>query len=84
MAMSRPVVAARIPTLEEVVEDGRSGILVEPNSGFALAQGVLDVVSEPERAQAMGRWGRQIVERRFDIRQTAKCLEDIYLSVLER
>ena len=51
MAVGTPVVATRVGGLPEVVEDGETGVLVEPGDPAALAAGVLEVL---DRRAEMG------------------------------
>lgn len=50
--MKRPVVATRVGGLPEVVADG--GIVVDPEDPDALAQGIREVLLDPERSVRMG------------------------------
>ncbi len=44
----RPVVASRVPGLADIVIDGTTGMLVDPNSPSALADGLTLVLNDPE------------------------------------
>jgi glycosyltransferase involved in cell wall biosynthesis len=67
MAMARPLVATRVGGVPEMIEEGGNGHVVPTRDPDALAAALLDVVAERERALAMGRRSREIVERRFSI-----------------
>jgi glycosyltransferase involved in cell wall biosynthesis len=60
MAVGTPVVATRVGGLAEVVEDGVTGLLVEPADPPALAAGILRVL---ERREAMGAAAREAARR---------------------
>ena len=60
MAVGTPVVATRVGGLAEVVDDGVTGLLVEPGEPGALAAAVLDVL---ERRDAMSAAARQAAQR---------------------
>jgi glycosyltransferase involved in cell wall biosynthesis len=60
MAVGTPVVATRVGGLAEVVDDGVTGLLVEPGAPQALASGVLRVL---ERRDAMSAAARQAARR---------------------
>jgi glycosyltransferase involved in cell wall biosynthesis len=63
MARGVPVVSSDVIGLREVVRDG-VGLLVPPHDASALADALLQIAQAgPEAQQAMGRAGRQIVER---------------------
>lgn len=65
MWKARPVVASRVGGIQEQIEDGVTGLLVEPSdlAGFAGAVGRL--LEEPARAAAMGEAAREAVRRQF-------------------
>jgi glycosyltransferase involved in cell wall biosynthesis len=51
--------------VDELVEDGRTGILVPPDDPGALATAIAELIRDPERRRAMGRAGRSVIETRF-------------------
>jgi len=67
MAAGLPVVAPRSSGLLETVVDGETGLLYEPDNLDAAARCVLALVTDPERAGAMGVAGRRRVEERFSV-----------------
>lgn len=72
MACGRPVVASRIGGIPEVAEEGVCGLLVPPGDAAALADAVVALLSDPERAKAMGQAGRKRVEELYDPARIAK------------
>jgi glycosyltransferase involved in cell wall biosynthesis len=55
MAAGTPVVATRVGGLAEVVDDGVTGLLVEPGAPDALAAAIVRVVNERETMSAAAR-----------------------------
>ncbi len=51
MAAGRPIVASRLPSLEEVLRDGENSLLVEPDSPIALANGIAKLLDNPDLGQ---------------------------------
>ncbi len=58
MAAARPIVASRVATIPEVVEDGETGLLVPPGDAVALADALAWLAGAPAEARAMGEAGR--------------------------
>jgi glycosyltransferase involved in cell wall biosynthesis len=58
MERSRPVIAAEIGGLGELVVDGETGLLVEPGVAEPLARAIVELAGNLDRAVEMGRAGR--------------------------
>ena len=58
LARGRPLVATRVGAVPELVEDGRTGILVPPRDPPALAAAIRRLLETPELATTLGRAGR--------------------------
>jgi L-malate glycosyltransferase len=78
MAAGLPVVASAVEGLTEVVEDGLTGYLVPPGDGKAMAGRLLELLSDPEKAQAMGEAGRQRVLGHFSMERFASSTLAVY------
>lgn len=65
MQASRPVIATRIPGVDEVVADGQTGILVTPKSPLELARAMRTLLNDPDLAIRMGQAGRERVLREY-------------------
>ncbi len=78
MAAGVPVVATRTGGLPEIVEDGRSGVLVPPDDLDALTAAVGSLLADPARARAMGDAGREAAGRRFDRATMVLSLSRLY------
>jgi glycosyltransferase involved in cell wall biosynthesis len=81
MAWSRPVVATAVNGCPEIVVDGGTGFLVPPGDTTAWARRIIDLLSEPAMAAAMGRAGRRRVEERFSQQEVVACTERLYQQV---
>jgi len=73
-----PVVASRVGGLPEVVEDGRSGLLVPPGEPAALAEAIGRLLDRPALGRAMGSEGRRRVEEHFRAGRAAERIESLY------
>jgi glycosyltransferase involved in cell wall biosynthesis len=47
------VIATNVGGNPEAIEDGRSGVLVPPSDPQALAEAILGLATEPERARSL-------------------------------
>ncbi|MBE3519130.1 MAG: glycosyltransferase [Firmicutes bacterium] len=82
MASGLAVVATKVGGIPEVVVNGETGLLVEPDDPEELCQAITALLADPELRTAMGKRGRARVEKLFDIRQTAEKTLEIYREVL--
>ncbi|EYD72067.1 glycosyltransferase [Limimaricola hongkongensis] len=71
MAAARPVIATRVGGVSELVEDGRSGLLVPPGAEAPLAEAIAALAGDQARRAAMGEAGRAAVKAGFDARLEA-------------
>ena len=62
MASGVPVVGTDVAGIREIVQHGKTGVLVEDDDAPRLTQGLLGVLGDPERARSMADEGRRYVE----------------------
>lgn len=72
MAAGRPVILAIDGVIREVVEAAGAGIAVTPGNPAEIAAAVRRLAGNPDQARAMGRAGRDAVERQFNRRQQSE------------
>jgi glycosyltransferase involved in cell wall biosynthesis len=82
MAAGKPVVASRIAPLTEIVVDGDTGLLVEPENPKAFAEAIVWLLTHPDAAQRMGRRGQERVRQHFSAEQMAAKTLALYQQVL--
>jgi glycosyltransferase involved in cell wall biosynthesis len=66
MALGTPVIAARMGSIPDVVVDGVSGLLVDPDDPGAMAAAVERLQREPGLSGELADGGRARVEQHFD------------------
>jgi glycosyltransferase involved in cell wall biosynthesis len=81
-AAGRPVVATRVGGTPEVVLDGETGLLVPPDDPAALAAAVVTVLTDCERARALGEAGRRRALSLFSIRAQVERTVALWSRVL--
>lgn len=82
MAAGKPVVASRLGGLPLVVEDGKTGLLVQPGDSDALSEAIQTLLNAPDVAATMGRAGRQRVERELNWTNVARQYIEVYEAAL--
>ncbi|MEK6797801.1 MAG: glycosyltransferase family 4 protein [Planctomycetota bacterium] len=80
LACACPTVTTRLSGNPEIVEDGASGLLVDPGDQRALAAAIRRMISDPPWAENLGRAGRRRAEERFDIRRNAGVMRNWLLE----
>jgi len=81
-AAGTPVVATRIGGIPEVVEDGRTGLLVPPEDPRALAAALAAVLRDGAAARQRAARARRLVEERFSHRASVGRLLALYEELL--
>lgn len=64
--LGRPVLASDIPGLAAIVEDGKTGRLLDPDDPRAWGEAAADLLSDPVRAREMGEAAALLVRARCD------------------
>lgn len=83
MASGVPVVATRVGDIEALVDEGRSGFVVDEGDEAALADRLDRVLRmAPETRRALGARGRAIVEERYRMASIADAYVRLYESLL--
>jgi glycosyltransferase involved in cell wall biosynthesis len=79
-----PIVQPRRGAATEIAETTGGGILVTPEDPDALAQGLLDLVSAPEKRRALAERGYQGVRAHYSAAIMRDRALEVYQSLLDR
>jgi glycosyltransferase involved in cell wall biosynthesis len=82
MAAGLPVVASAIGGLLDLIQDGRTGLLVPVGDPEALGAAMRSLIESPDRAVAIGRAARADVQQRYSFDRMVSSFEQLYLSGL--
>jgi glycosyltransferase involved in cell wall biosynthesis len=82
MAMGVPAVCTAVGGLPEMIEDGVTGRLVPPKDPAALAEGIIDVLSDEGRRRAMGVAARERLEANFTLERSAAAAGDMIAEAI--
>jgi sugar transferase (PEP-CTERM/EpsH1 system associated) len=78
MATALPVLATAVGGNAELVDSGRTGVLLPSDDVEAMAQALVGLARNPARAAAMGRAGRAEVEARFSLQAMVAAYQGLY------
>ncbi len=82
MALGIPVVTTTIGMLPEIVQDGVSGLVVEPTEE-ALAGAIEQLYANKADRKRLGEGAQRAAHERFDISKQARIVERFYRSLLD-
>ena len=84
MVSGKPVVASRVGGIVDLVQDGVTGILVEPGDYQALAKAIIRLLKDKGLRQKMGEEARKRVDERFSTEKMVAEIEKIYNELLKK
>ncbi|NYT86895.1 glycosyltransferase [Pusillimonas harenae] len=83
-ACGRAVVTTDVPGCRDAITPGVTGLLVPVRDAQALADAVVSLAHDHVRRRDMGRAGRELAEREFDIRQIAQKHVSLYTELADQ
>jgi glycosyltransferase involved in cell wall biosynthesis len=81
--LGKAVVATRVGGIPDLIEDGKTGVLVERRSPKEIAQAVVSLLQDPVRAEQMGSALRGKVVQGFTERQMVDKIDAFYQKLLK-
>jgi len=81
MAHKVPVIGCLGQGIEDIVENGKSGILVRPKNVEDLENALIKLLTDEDFAHTIGQAGRKIVEERFTWERRVRELMEVYSSL---
>lgn len=83
MSFGKPVVASRTGGIEDIVIDGKTGILVNPADPEALAKSILKILRNGDLGLEMGSSGRRIVKKKFSFESMVQKTIKMYKEIVQ-
>jgi len=84
MSMEVPVIASRIQPLDEIIVDGRTGVLADVGDPNAFAEAAGPMLADPELRRQMGKAGRRHVIDKFGQALMCRAHEQLFKECIER
>ena len=84
MAAGLPIVATRVGGADELVEEGKNGLLVPPDDPAALAGAIAALLQGDPKRRAFGEESRRRAATRFSVERMVAEYERMYLDVAQR
>ena len=79
-----PVVASKCGALCEIIEDGKTGLLVPPKDVDKLEKAILKILTDSYFAQKLAHNAYEEVKKRYSFEKAVKKIERIYYEVREK
>lgn len=83
-ACRKAVVATAVGGIKDIVVDGQTGLLVDPDNADALASAIECLLQAPERAIAMGEAGLQRIQASFSLNSMAAKYDTLFKSLVSQ
>ncbi|HBC93994.1 MAG TPA: glycosyl transferase family 1 [Pelotomaculum sp.] len=78
MAAGKPVIATTVGGIPEVIDNGKTGVLIPPSDTDKLTDAIIDLIDHREYFTAMGLKGTAVVRERFDLSRVAEEYKNLY------
>ncbi len=82
MEARKPIVATAVGGVPDLIDHDVHGLLVEPRDPVALADAVVSVIRDRERAARLGQAAQERRRREFDLDVLVRRLEGLYVELL--
>jgi glycosyltransferase involved in cell wall biosynthesis len=82
LACRKAVIATKVEGPQEIIEDGKTGILVEPDNPDALAEAIINLLKSPDFQKVIAENGYVSVRERFLSTHLGLAYEDLYHKLL--
>lgn len=82
MAMAKPIVATKIDGITEVLENIKTGLLVPAKNSHALAEAIVRILDDKEKANFFGQNAREAAKEKFSVKKMVEQIELAYEKLL--
>lgn len=83
MAAGLPVVAPAVGGIPELIQQGNTGMLVEPRTPEKIVEAITHLLNHPENAQAIADRGAAWVREHLDVHRMIDAYRGLYIKLIE-
>ncbi len=83
MRWGTPVIGTTAGGIPEIVDNGKTGLLVSPEAPDQLAGAIIQLLANSEHRTALGTAGRQKVESEFSAERMTRRMVEVYEEVIQ-
>ena len=84
LAAGLPTVASQVGGNAEIIQDGKTGLLVPPENPSALSDALLRLLRDPDFAMSLGNHGREYVISEFSFQRMIENTDQLYTELLRQ
>lgn len=83
MALGTPCISTSVVGIPELVRHQESGLCVPPNNADALADAIIELLSDPAKCAHLAQNARERIERDFDIHRNTRLLQALFRQSIQ-
>jgi len=78
------MIATAVDSITEIIEDGKTGVLVPSRDPQALADAIISLLREKDRAKRLAERAKAVIPPRFPLRRMVEQTQNLYLEIYAR
>jgi glycosyltransferase involved in cell wall biosynthesis len=82
MSLGKPAVVSSVGGIPEMVEHGRTALVIRPGDAHALAKEIVYLLRHPERALSLGKNANRLYEQRYHPKIVARQFENLFTEMV--
>jgi glycosyltransferase involved in cell wall biosynthesis len=82
MALGKPVIASNTGGVGEIIEDGVTGMLIEPNHPEQIADRIIRLFSNKEIYNSIAQRAKEMADKRFSLPKYVTAMEEAFKEAL--
>jgi glycosyltransferase involved in cell wall biosynthesis len=80
-ALGKPIVSTAVDGANEVIDDGKTGVLVPPRAPHAIAEAVIALLADRTKASRLAERAKAVIPARFPLQRMIEQTQTLYLKL---